>query len=147
VWFLLDGDHILINTSAGRVKLRNMEADPRVTLTIVDRENFYRYVQIRGRVSVFHREDGAHDIDRLSLRYRGKPYTYPPTDAPERHVSIYIRPQRFSGLRVCQGKAEPMYLRIDLVSRYSASPSAPNSRPVPLSFTPPKGVSGTETGL
>lgn len=99
VWFLVEGDHILINTSAGRVKLRNMEADPRVTLTIVDRENLYRYVQIAGRVERFDREEGARDIDRLSMRYRGKPYTYPPTDAPERRVSVHIGPRRFSGLR------------------------------------------------
>lgn len=99
VWFLLEGDHLLINTSAGRVKLRNMEADPRVTLTIVDRENIYRYVQIRGRVTRFDREEGARDIDRLSLRYRGKAYSYPPTDAPDRRVSIHISPHRFSGLR------------------------------------------------
>ncbi len=99
VWFLLDGDHILVNTSAGRVKLRNMEADPRVTLTIVDRENPYQYVQIRGRVARFDRNQGAPDIDRLSMRYRERPYTYPPTDAPEKRVSIHISPLRFSGLR------------------------------------------------
>lgn len=99
VWFLLEEDHILINTSAGRVKLRNMETDPRVTLTIVDRDNPYEYVQIRGRVGQFDRDHAARDIDRLSMKYRGKPYTYPPTDAPERRVSIHIRPLRFSGLR------------------------------------------------
>jgi len=99
VWFLLEEDHILINTSAGRVKLRNMETDPRVTLTIVDRDNPYEYVQIRGRVGQFDRDHAARDIDRLSMKYRGKPYTYPPTDAPERRVSVHIRPLRFSGLR------------------------------------------------
>lgn len=98
VWFLLEEEHILINTSAGRVKLRNMEADPRVTLTIVDRDNPYHYVQIRGRVEQFDREHGARDIDRLSMKYRGKPYSYPPTDAPERRVSILILPLRVGGM-------------------------------------------------
>ncbi len=95
VWFMLEGDHILINTSKGRVKLRNLEQDPRAALSIVDRDNPYQHVQIRGRVVRFDREHGARDIDRLSLRYRGRPYQYPPTDAPENRVSILINPQTF----------------------------------------------------
>ena len=94
VWFMLEDDHILINTSMGRVKLRNMEADPRVTLAIVDRDNPYQYVQIRGTVARIDRVNGPRDIDRLSRRYRGKPYTYPGSDAPENRVSILIRPVR-----------------------------------------------------
>ncbi|MGH2349263.1 MAG: PPOX class F420-dependent oxidoreductase, partial [bacterium] len=67
VWFMLEGSDILINTSAGRTKLRNMEANPNVALTIVDPENIYTYVQLRGRVVKFDREHGPRDIDRLSM--------------------------------------------------------------------------------
>ncbi len=96
VWFLLEDDDILINTSKGRVKLRNMQDDPRVALTIVDREDPYRYVQIRGKVVRFDRERGARDIDRLSMRYRGRAYNYPATDAPANRITILIRPERFN---------------------------------------------------
>lgn len=92
VWFIHDGGEILINTSAGRTKLRNMEANPRVALAIVDRENPYRYVQIQGRVVKFDKESGARDIDRLSQRYHGRPYQYPATDNPKNRITIRIRP-------------------------------------------------------
>ena len=94
VWFLVEDGHVLINTSQGRVKLRNMQTDPRVTLTIVDCDNPYDYVEILGRAATFDREHGARDIDRLSQRYRGKPYTYPPTDRPANRVTILIQPER-----------------------------------------------------
>ena len=94
VWFLYEDGHLLVNTSKGRVKLRNVEANPAVTVTVVDRDDPYRYVQIQGTVVKLDREHGARDIDRLSLRYRGGAYTYPPTDAPENRVSLLIRPIR-----------------------------------------------------
>jgi PPOX class probable F420-dependent enzyme len=99
VWFMVEGNHILINTSAGRVKLRNIEANPNVALTIVDPENIYSYVQIRGKVVKIDRQRGAADIDRLSMRYHGRPYRYMPTDAPDKRVSLLIRPRSTSGLR------------------------------------------------
>ena len=94
VWFLFEDGHLLVNTSKGRVKLRNVEANPAVTVTVVDRDDPYRYVQIQGTVVKLDREHGARDIDRLSLRYRGGAYTYPPTDAPENRVSLLIKPIR-----------------------------------------------------
>jgi PPOX class probable F420-dependent enzyme len=94
VWFLYADGKILINTSAGRAKLRNMEANPRVALAIIDRENPYRYVQIQGRVVTFDKENGAKGIDTLSQRYTGKLYTYPSNDSPKNRVSIHIAPER-----------------------------------------------------
>jgi PPOX class probable F420-dependent enzyme len=98
VWFVLVGDHILINTKAGRTKLRNMEANPQVALAIVDRENPYRYVQIQGRVVKFDRENAPKDIDRLSQRYVGGPYKYPPDDHPTNRISISIAPEKINAM-------------------------------------------------
>src|SRR3989337_1165480 len=94
VWFLVEDGQILINTSRGRAKLRNMEANPRVALTIVDQNDPYAYVEIQGRAVRFEPQRGARAIDRLSLRYRGKPFTYPPTDRPANRVSVFIVPDR-----------------------------------------------------
>jgi len=94
VWFLLEDDHIMINTSQGRIKLRNVQANPHVALTVTDRDNPYQYVQIRGRVVAIDRARGAADIDRLSLRYRGRPYQYPSTDGPANRVTLLINPRR-----------------------------------------------------
>jgi len=96
VWFMLADGHILINTSAGRTKLKNMEANHGVALAILDRENPYKYVQIQGKVVKFDRESGAKDIDRLSQRYHGRPYQYPPTDNPKNRITIRIEPERIN---------------------------------------------------
>jgi hypothetical protein len=65
-----------------------------VTVTVVDRDDPYRYVQIQGTVVELDRKNGDRDINRLSQRYRGRPYKYPPTDAPEYRVSLLIKPLR-----------------------------------------------------
>ena len=98
VWFMLDGEDILINTAKGRVKLRNLHANPRVSLAIYDRDNPYAYVQIQGTVTGFDEKNGPRDIDRLSLRYRGEKYNYQGSTPADR-VSVRIKPTRVSGLR------------------------------------------------
>lgn len=98
VWFMHADGHILINTSKGRQKLRNLRSNPEVALAIVDRENPYQYVQIQGRVTAFDTQNAARDIDRLSHRYTGGPYQYPGGDRPENRVSIRIAPERVSAM-------------------------------------------------
>ena len=50
VWIDSDGEHLLVNTEVHRRKFRNLEADPRVDVLIWDRENPYRFAEVRGRV-------------------------------------------------------------------------------------------------
>ena len=97
VWFIVSDGRIMLNTSKGRAKLRNMQQNPDVVLAIMDRENPYRYVQIQGKVAKLDADNGARDIDRLSQRYTGKAYGYPGGDRPENRVSVYIEPERISG--------------------------------------------------
>ncbi len=98
IWFVLEGEHIIVNTSQGRVKLKNLQAHPYLALTIVDPKNMYRYVQIQGKVVRFDSENGARDIDRLSMRYRGEPYSYQYGGGPKDRVTIVIQPLRISGM-------------------------------------------------
>lgn len=95
VWYLYEDGRFLVNTRRDRVKLRNMQRDPRVALVVLD-DDPYRYVHVQGQVVEFDPAGGAHDIDRLSLRYLGRPWTYPPGDAPELRVSVFIAPDRVS---------------------------------------------------
>jgi PPOX class probable F420-dependent enzyme len=74
VWFNTDGEYILINTAEGRTKDKNMRSRPQVALTIADPNNFYRYLQIRGKVAEFTREGADEHIDSLSYKYRGTKY-------------------------------------------------------------------------
>lgn len=98
IWFILDGDQIIVNTSRGRLKLKNLEAHPYLALTVVDPKNMYRYVQIQGKAVRFDPKNGARDIDRLSKRYRGESYSYQSGGRPEDRVTIIIQPLKVSGM-------------------------------------------------
>jgi PPOX class probable F420-dependent enzyme len=78
MWVDADADHLLINTEVHRQKFRNVERDPRVTLTIWDKEDPYSFVEVRGEVvgKVKGLEARKH-IDELSHKYHGRPYGTP----------------------------------------------------------------------
>ena len=68
VWVDREGDVILFNTAAGRAKARNLERDPRVTLSFTDPDDPYRPVSIRGSVEIT--TEGADEhIDVLAKKY------------------------------------------------------------------------------
>src|ERR1700686_700329 len=71
VWCDLEGDLVVFNSAKGRQKDRNVRRDPRVSLAIIDPENPYRYLEIRGRVIEI-TEDGADEnINKLAKKYLG----------------------------------------------------------------------------
>ena len=75
VWADLEGDHIFFFTQPQSRKARNLEQDPRVALSVVDRDNPYRSARVRGRVVATHTGDEALAmIDRLSQSYIGEPF-------------------------------------------------------------------------
>ncbi len=69
MWYLLDGDTIVMNTKAGRLKERNLRREPRISICV---EDGYRYVTISGKVEMIDDPETAQsDIHRLSTRYHG----------------------------------------------------------------------------
>jgi PPOX class probable F420-dependent enzyme len=75
MWVDADEDHLLINTEVHRQKFKNVERDPRVTLTIWDKEDPYRFVEVRGEVVDKTKGPEAREhIDELSYKYHGRPY-------------------------------------------------------------------------
>ena len=97
VWVDYDGTHVRINSAKGRVKDKNMRRDSRVSLSLQDPENPYRYLEVRGRV-VEITEAGADDhIDKLSQKYLGKA-VYPFRQASEVRVIYLIEPEKTSAM-------------------------------------------------
>lgn len=96
VWVDFDGTHVRFNTARGRVKDRNMQRSPQVTLSVQDPDNPYRYVQIRGRVEMTTDGADAH-IDALAKKYLGKD-TYPYRQPGEVRVTFKIRPEHVQGM-------------------------------------------------
>jgi PPOX class probable F420-dependent enzyme len=93
VWFEYDGQHILVNSAKGRVKDRNIRRDPRVGIDILDPDNPYRHLSIRGRV-VDITENGADEqVDKLAKKYLGQD-KYPYRAAGEVRVLYKIEPER-----------------------------------------------------
>ncbi len=97
VWVDYDEKYVRVNSALGRVKDKNMRRDPRVSLSIQDPENPYRYLEIRGKV-VEITQNGADDhINKLSQKYLGKP-EYPWRKPGEARVVYNIEPQKISSL-------------------------------------------------
>ncbi len=97
VWFDWAGRQIRINTAKGRIKDRKLRSRPAVALAIMDPDNPYRYLQIRGRVaSVTEMGADAH-IDSLAKKYLGKD-RYPYRKADEVRVIFTITPDRVQAM-------------------------------------------------
>lgn len=92
VWIDVSGDHVIVNTAIGRRKERNARRDPRVALALVDRDDPYTWIEIRGRVVEFVEGQEADDsIDRLSKKYLGLE-RYASRTPDERRVILRIEP-------------------------------------------------------
>jgi PPOX class probable F420-dependent enzyme len=73
-WFLYEDGRLLVNMDEGRRRLEYLRQDPRVSLSVVDAEDWITHVSIQGRVAEFADDPELVDIDRLSHRYLGRPY-------------------------------------------------------------------------
>lgn len=92
MWVDADDEHVLINTEVHRVKFRNVEQDPRVTVTVWDVETPYRYVEFRGEVAEVVRGQEARDhIDACARRYTGQDYQ---NEIQSERAILRIRPDR-----------------------------------------------------
>jgi PPOX class probable F420-dependent enzyme len=76
-WGDTDGEHVLINTVQSFQKVRNIERDPRVALSVADPVDPSRYFSIRGRVVHVSTEGAAEHVEALSQRYLGRAYPWP----------------------------------------------------------------------
>ena len=95
VWVDYDGQYVRVNTARGRQKDKNMKHDPRVALSIVDPDNPYRYLEVRGRVADSTEKGADEHIDSLSQKYLGKA-VYPFRKTGEVRVIYRIAPEHFS---------------------------------------------------
>ena len=91
VWVDFDGDHVVINTAEGRQKDKNLKRDGRVALSIMDPDNPYRYLEVRGRVTERTLNGADQHIDAMAKKYLGKD-TYPYRKAGEVRVIYKLEP-------------------------------------------------------
>lgn len=99
VWFSWDGEHVLVNTAAGRRKWRNVQTEPRVALTVIDPKNGYRWLDIRGRVEAIEPDPNSDNISAHAKQYVGVDRYYggvapAEQEGKEERVIMKIRPER-----------------------------------------------------
>ncbi|MEU5366203.1 PPOX class F420-dependent oxidoreductase [Streptomyces sp. NPDC005925] len=92
-WYVWEDGRALISLDLGRVRLKHLRHDPRVTLTVLDKDNWYTHVTLIGRVGEMRDDEDLTDIDRLSRHYTGHPYP----DRVRPRVSAWIEVDRWHG--------------------------------------------------
>jgi PPOX class probable F420-dependent enzyme len=93
VWVDVQDGHPVLNTAEGRAWPRNLERDPRVTITVQNLENPYEYVMVRGRVSERTHEGADEHIDALAKKYLDKD-SYPFRMPGEQRLIIRVEPEQ-----------------------------------------------------
>lgn len=110
VWVDYDGDHVLINTTLERQKGRNMRANPRVTVLVIDPQNNSRWIEIRGKVVEITDMGAEAHADKLTQLYDHKQHFY---------GDIYPVDQKYKETRVIV-RIEPIKISLDAI--FSAPP-------------------------
>ncbi|HEX3512149.1 MAG TPA: PPOX class F420-dependent oxidoreductase [Solirubrobacteraceae bacterium] len=92
VWVDIQDGQPVLNTAEGRAWPRNLERDPRVTLTVQNMENPYEYTEVRGRVAERTHDGADEHIDALAKKYLDVD-EYPMRQPGEQRVIIRIEPE------------------------------------------------------
>ncbi|MFB7494011.1 PPOX class F420-dependent oxidoreductase [Streptomyces sp. NPDC056161] len=104
-WYLWEEGEgrILVNMDEGRKRLEHLRNDPRVTLTVLDDQDWHTHISIIGHIAELRDDTDLADIDRLSQQYIGKPY-------PQRdrgRVSAWIEIDRWHGWGALKESSQP----------------------------------------
>jgi len=95
VWFLAEGDTLGVSLNTARQKTKNLEANAIATLFILDRQNPYRYLEVRGDVTI-EPDDNYVFADRVGAKYQANMREH---DGPsDRRVKVEIHPVRVNAV-------------------------------------------------
>lgn len=89
-WYLWEDDRVLVNLDAGRKRLEHIRASPRISLTVLDGDSWYRHISLQGEVSTQPDPD-LTDIDRIATHYTDKPYA----NRERPRVSVWMDVDRY----------------------------------------------------
>lgn len=98
VWFEWDGTHIKFSLTTNRQKYRNLQRDKRVSLSIMDPEDSYRYLEVRGELDEIESDPDIDFISRMAKKYIDED-RYPWHQEGDERVIMKIQPTKVSGMR------------------------------------------------
>ena len=106
IWVDYDGEYVLVNTTLERQKGKNMRANPKVTILVIDPKDSSRWIEVRGQVQEMTQEGAEEHADKLTQRYcRNKQHFY---------GDIYPVEQKHKETRVIV-KIEPCKISLDAI--------------------------------
>jgi PPOX class probable F420-dependent enzyme len=97
-WYRWEDGRVLVNMDEGRKRLEYIRRDPRVSITVLGKDDWYHHVSLRGRVVSVQADADFSDIDRISRHYTGQPYA----DRQRGRVSAWIEVERWHGWAIGQ---------------------------------------------
>ena len=97
VWVDFVDGKVWVNTALGRQKDKNVRHDPRVAVTLMDPQNPYRYLEIRGKVDDITTDGATQHIDKMAKKYLGMD-KYDNAQPGEVRVIYKIKPERFTSM-------------------------------------------------
>ena len=95
VWFLCDGEHVLLSVKANTVKYRNLRRDPHLAMSFADPGNPIRYLEVRGEVVEFRLYLDLTFVNQLSQKYRG--HDMDPSEHGKERYRLTVRIDSWTG--------------------------------------------------
>jgi PPOX class probable F420-dependent enzyme len=103
VWFLAEGDTVRISLNTARQKTKNLQANPAANLFFLDRQNPFRYVEIRGDAEIEPDDDYAF-AEKIGAKYGGADLRQ--MDGPgQSRVAVTLKPVRINAVDLSGGSA------------------------------------------
>ena len=96
VWIDFDGEYVKFSQTTGRQKYRNLNKDERIALSIVDPDDPYRYVEIRGVAERIVDDEENAFINSMAKKYIGKD-VYPWHQPGDKRVVVFVKPEHVPG--------------------------------------------------
>lgn len=97
VWIDFDGQFLKFSNLKSRQKYKNLRRDPRVAVSIIDPDDAYRYIEVRGTVDHFEDDEDNAFINSMAKKYIDKD-VYPWHKDGDERVVIYIDPDSNSSM-------------------------------------------------
>jgi PPOX class probable F420-dependent enzyme len=97
VWFDWEHSQLIVSLYDSSQKMRNLRRDPRLSVSIVDPANVYRYVEIRGTAVSFQPDTDLDFITKMAGKYLGLDH-YPWHEEGQVEVTVTIKPTRITGI-------------------------------------------------
>jgi PPOX class probable F420-dependent enzyme len=92
-WYIWEDGRVLVNMDESRKRLQYIRDEPRVSITVIGAEEWYRQITLRGRASTIEPDESLADIDRLARHYTGDPYA----NREQPRVSAWIEVESWYG--------------------------------------------------